>query len=391
MTLENQYINILKKNQRTTNGFRYTVPSSSIYPNQWLWDSCFHAIIYLSFGEFDYAKDEIRALLHAQWKNGMIPHVIYWNGHHDKLNWGTENDTSSLTQPPMLAYAVEQIYYATKDINYIQEVFDSLDRYYRWLQNERGNEYLISIVHPWESGLDDFGSWDSVYGVTNPTKKILFKKKQEILTEYVKNDIDSEKFLKTNIFNVRSVLFNAVYLKNLRSMLKLAKIIKSDKQNYYSKLIPKVEASFKKNHLHKSGLYASLYDGNIFVNNIENASIFLPLFCKIMTQTEAQTLINNFLINKEKFWSKFPIPTTSMKSKIFDPDRYWRGSTWININWFIYKGLKEYGFNDIAEELKNRTFALINKSGFYEYFNPLSGKGNGASNFCWSGLIFDMD
>lgn len=142
MKLKKQYLSILRSNQRTGGGYRYTVPSSPVYPNQWLWDSCFHAIIYLSFDEFDYAKDEIRALLHGQWENGMIPHVIYWNVHHDKIDWGTTKDTSSLTQPPMVAYAVEQIYSATQDKNYVREVFDSLDRYYRWLQEERGSEYL---------------------------------------------------------------------------------------------------------------------------------------------------------------------------------------------------------------------------------------------------------
>ena len=215
MNLKDKYISIIKSNQRTIEGFRYTVPSSSSYPNQWLWDSCFHAIIYLSFGEFDYAKDEIKALLHGQWENGMIPHVIYWKGHHDNLYWGTTKDTSSLTQPPMIAYAVERIHFVTRDKDYVREVFDSLDRYYRWLQEERGSDFLVTIIHPWESGLDDFGSWDTVYGIDNPTKDILFKKKLEILTEYIKRGNNTKEFIKTNIFTVKSVLFNAIYLKNL--------------------------------------------------------------------------------------------------------------------------------------------------------------------------------
>ncbi len=391
MDQKNQYRLIVESNQRTKKGFRYTVPSSSVYPNQWLWDSCFHAIIYLSLNETDYAKDEVRALLHGQWGNGMIPHVIYWDGHHDKLDWGTVKDTSSLTQPPMVAYAVERIYSATKDKTYVKEVFDSLDRYYRWLQEERGLDSLITIIHPWESGLDDFGSWDSVYGVDNPTKEVLFRKKRGILIEYVKHGTNSKEFIKTNIFNVRSVLFNAVYLKNLRSTLSLAKIINSDKEKYYAELIPKVESSFRKNHLHESGLYASLYNENIFVSSIENVSIFLPLFCGVLTKSEARTLVEVHLLNEEKYWSKFPIPTMSMESDIFDPDRYWRGSTWININWFVYKGLRDYGFHDVAEELRRRSIASIEESGFHEYFNPLSGKGSGPNDFCWSGLIFDMD
>jgi len=79
-----------------------------------------------------------------------------------------------------------------------------------------------------------------------------------------------------------------------------------------------------------------------------------------------------------------------MNNDNFQPNRYWRGSTWINMNWFIYKGLRNYGFDDIANELKSKTMEMIEKSGFYEYYNPINGKGLGAKDFIWSGLIFDM-
>ena len=72
MNLKNKFISIIKSNQRTTRGFRYTIPAPLFYPNQWLWDSCFHSIIYLALNKINYAKDEIRALLSAQWKNGLV-------------------------------------------------------------------------------------------------------------------------------------------------------------------------------------------------------------------------------------------------------------------------------------------------------------------------------
>ena len=33
---------------------------------------------------------------------------------------------------------------------------------------------------------------------------------------------------------------------------------------------------------------------------------------------------------------------------------------------------------------------LIEKSGFREYYNPNTGKGYGAMDFTWSGLVVDM-
>src|SRR5688500_5419386 len=54
----------------------FTKPGPHQYPHQWNWDS---ALIALGFSHFDLprAQSEIRALLSGQWKDGMLPHVVY--------------------------------------------------------------------------------------------------------------------------------------------------------------------------------------------------------------------------------------------------------------------------------------------------------------------------
>lgn len=66
------------------------------------------------------------------------------------------------------------------------------------------------------------------------------------------------------------------------------------------------------------------------------------------------------------------------------------GPTWIGVNWFVYKGLVNYGFNDIAERVKDSSLKLIKRSGFREYYHPHTGEGLGAPNFTWGGLVLDM-
>ena len=61
MDIETQACEVLLGNRRTTGGYQYTVPSNAAYPYQWLWDSCFHAIVLSSF-EPDAAKAELRSL-----------------------------------------------------------------------------------------------------------------------------------------------------------------------------------------------------------------------------------------------------------------------------------------------------------------------------------------
>ena len=82
MDLELEARKVLQENRRETNGFRYTVPSPSTYPYQWLWDSCFHAIVLSSYDP-DFAKAEMHSLMSKQFENGMVPHMIFAPGSHD--------------------------------------------------------------------------------------------------------------------------------------------------------------------------------------------------------------------------------------------------------------------------------------------------------------------
>jgi glycogen debranching enzyme len=390
MDLKRKYLTLLKANQHISRGFRYTVPSSTVYPYQWLWDSCFHAIIYTHF-DIDYAKDEIRSILNGQWKKGMIPHMIYWRKTKKyKLDWRVKNNTSSITQPPMIAYAVETIYNKTYDIEFVHDVLDKLHLYYQWIHKERSNSYIPIIIHPWESGQDDSILWDEIYKLDNPSKDTLAKKKLEILNEYIKTGLNAKKFALKNKFNVKCLLFDSVYLRNLKSMLTLSKVAKSKHYKYYKSLIPQVEKYFKKRLYNKEKkIFSSVYNNNTFISPPENSSMFLPLFAQAVTKKQTNRLIKD-LLNEDKFWLRYPVPTIPAENINFQPNRYWRGSTWININWFIIKGLKNYGYDMIANNLKKKTIDMVKKSGFCEYYNPITGKGLGPNDFTWSGLIFDM-
>ncbi|MCK5139352.1 MAG: glycoside hydrolase, partial [Thermodesulfovibrionia bacterium] len=54
----------------------YTIPSLSLYPHQWNWDSGFIAIGYSHFNT-DRALREVKNLFDAQWKNGMLPQIVF--------------------------------------------------------------------------------------------------------------------------------------------------------------------------------------------------------------------------------------------------------------------------------------------------------------------------
>jgi glycogen debranching enzyme len=97
------------------------------------------------------------------------------------------------------------------------------------------------------------------------------------------------------------------------------------------------------------------------------------------------------LLNPEEFWTPHPLPTVAKNEIMFNPNGFWRGPTWIATNWFIYHGLLNYGFSDIANELKTTCVNLIEKSGFREQYHPETGEGYGAQEFTWGTLVVDME
>ena len=64
---------------------------------------------------------------------------------------------------------------------------------------------------------------------------------------------------------------------------------------------------------------------------------------------------------------------------------------WINIDWFLMKGLEAYGYEEHAERLRRTIIELCRREGFHEYFDPTSGKGLGSILFSWSAaLLLDV-
>lgn len=397
MDIKQECRRIFLNNQRKVKNLQYTVPSPDTYPYQWLWDSCFHAIILTHFSVDD-AKKEILSLLSKQFENGLIPHIIFWGGKKNSvgINWG-KKDTSSITQPPMIAYAVMKILQADGDLSFVREVYPKLYHFYRYLLTERDphEKHLIGIMNPDESGEDNSPRFDTLLNLEpNHDFQTNFRRRIQLVDNNVRCNFDAP-FCMRNFFWVKDVPFNCIMVKNLQVLSSLAeKLELSEDEEYFRKKAREISSAMKK-MMTADKLYWSLYGTKYRKIKIKTWAIFAPLFAKILDYQEAKELVDKHLLNKTSFWTKYPVPTTSLQEPAFDSRDIpgglnWRGPVWIGTNWFIYKGLMNYGFNDLAKQIKESSIALIEKSGFREYFDPTTGEGFGAKDFTWGGLIIDM-
>jgi hypothetical protein len=136
----------------------FTVPHPDVYPWRWLWDSCFHALVWLELGD-ERALEELRAVFRWQHADGFVPHIGYEGGSAHHSLWG-RGDASTITQPPMYGHVVAALGEAGLDVP--AEMVERAAAGIGWvLRHRRRGEDRVVIVHPWESGCDDSPHWDA--------------------------------------------------------------------------------------------------------------------------------------------------------------------------------------------------------------------------------------
>lgn len=391
--LKDECEKVLEENTVQYGEITFTKPAKGHYDYLWLWDSCFHAIVW-SYFDPGRAEKELDAIFAKQLPNGMLAHMVCFDEEEAKKPYRSPNGgvfrlwnefgTSNMTQPPVIGSALWRIYEITKNEKILSKNFERTIRYYRALKKERDpdNDGLISIIHPWESGWDNSPRWDKVYGIENPTVELLNDLKLKLINEYWENGWDARKAS----FSVESADFNAIYARSLNDLAKIAEVLKREEKEELLRMAEICEAAIERTLWKKDGYY-DIYGEDEKIIRVKTPAIFFPLYTGIPGKERAYVLREVY----QEFEVPYPIPSLCPAEPLFDPNSYGgRGSTWININWFLYQGFKSYGFKEEAKELLESALKLVEQEGFREYYNPYTGAGLGARNFSWSTLVLDM-
>ncbi len=402
-----QIVKLMEVNRRTHDGLTYTLPSPLLYPFQWLWDSCFHAIIY-SYFDTDAAEAELNAVCSRPLPSGMLPHIIYhrppdptapaqWGREErgDVIDnaWGTVG-TSSITQPCIIALAIRRVYEVTRNKEWLLRLYPIVRAHFDYLENERAStEYspLLIIVNPDESGEDNSPRFDSTLGL--PPQHVAgthLDSRIHLIRAYAQCNFQVNGCM-TDHFSIIDVPFNILYAEDLLHLAALATYLGDTKQaERWIRQSQAVKVALRK-HLWKDWYFKSLDTRTGEHIEVATWSHFMPLYGGLLSESEAHDLVTYDLEDSTMFRTKFGLPTTAQNESSYDPvDGFWRGPIWHAPHWFLYHGLKRYGYTKKAEEIKDASMRLIEQSDFYEQYNPHTGEGYGAKNFTWGGLVIDM-
>ncbi len=409
----------------------WTVPAGRLYPHQWLWDSCFIAIG-LRHIDIERAQTELRSLLRGQWANGMLPNIVFTGeaARRETNLWRSwvnpyapaDVNTSGVTQPPMLAEAVLKIGQLLKPPerrSWYKEMLPALISYHEWLYADRDphQEGLILLLHPYESGLDNSPPWISELRKHSMPWwiSVIERLKLDIAVNFVRTDTkhvspgqrmsnveamaywaavrrlrrkayNSEALISRSLFAVEDLAFNSIFIRANNCLRVIAKTAGRQLPETLADSMSRTEKALEQLWDEESGLYFS----RSFVSHklVQEPTIacLLPLYSGGISRNRAQQLVG-LLKRRSMFQASWPVPSVPLSSPYFSPFKYWQGPSWVNTNWLIIEGLKNYGFTAEAKSLQDKTVKLIAKNGFYEYFNPLTGEPAGAPNFSWTAAL----
>lgn len=409
--LKEKALDTLKKNDRG----EFSVPTHGLYPVQFNWDSAFAALGYCLLNP-SRAWKELELLTEAQWEDGMIPHIVF-RGQHDGYFpgpdvWSTPYSpaTSGITQPPVLATVVRYLieHDRTLETNRITTVIQRIFDWHCWFMKNRldPDTQAIRIVHPWESGRDNLVDWDRAMQrvplamLGNYQRRDLEhvdadqRPKKEEYDRYlsiVKHGVDlqwnQEKMGQTSPFLMVDPGMTAILLRANRD---LNHLLQTYGMLEASETILGFVNTLEKgwNNLWNSKMQAvTAYDPieQKLCDGISSASLLAP-YAGIEDERMLRSTMDHFDRISTKV--QFMVPSYDPDHPEFDSDRYWRGPVWLIINSLIGKGFQGIGENKRAEMIRKDSLELVQKSGFAEYFSPMSGTGLGGNDFTWTAAVF---
>ena len=411
--LDEQARSILKKNDR--GGF--TIPTARLYPFQWNWDSAFIALGIATMDN-ERAWQELEMLVEGQAMDGMIPSIIFRNDDDDYFPgprvWQTNNgqiNGTGISQPPVLASVVKKLAQSQghEGLERARRLFPAMLKWHQWWHEYRTPEGLdvVCTVHPWETGRDNCPDWK--IGLQN-------MQTDPDLEPYQRRDIqhanpaerpsqeEYDKYISIVKFGRdhgwdQKVLTNQgpflmadpgiffILLRADRDLLWLAEQCGySSEEEKIKGWITTAEDSA---HLFWNEEYGAFCAWDVrtggFSRGFSNASA-LCFYAGIGTKEQRNRTITHI----ERIAAQTQYGQSSWDPDVpsFESQRYWCGPLWCQMNYMIAQGLAEQSYDDLAEKMRIDLRQVVELSGFYECFDPLSGAGCIGRDFSWTAALW---
>lgn len=356
----------------------YTVPNDAVYPFQWLWDSCFHSIVWAELGRPDRAHRELAHLFRMQASDGFVPHVDYeWSPSHHADFWGREG-ASSITQPPMFGHAVTELSRRGVDVD---DLLEPATLGLRFLLEHRARvDGLVALCHPWESGGDDCPRWDD-WCPGGWSKDRWFTVKGELLRGLVGSAVGSP--VANRDFVVGSCGFNALVAFNAMEL----STVTGDRS-----LVLAAEALLDRLATRWDAARATWVDtGDSAVGSgrVRTLDALLPVL--VERDPSRRDEVFSLLRDSTAFGGTCGPAGVHRDERAFAARTYWRGPAWPQLTYLFWVAARRHGRDEDAHAFADMLVRGAMSSGWAEYWDADDGTGLGAAPQSWAALAAVVD
>lgn len=326
-------------------------PSKLGYVGLWLWDNAMHSLAY-RHADPVLARNQIRAMLAHQLKNGMLPDAVFDEGIVASIDHPI---TGEVTKPPLLAWAALKLHETDPDLDFLQEIYVPLVRLNNWWlsMNDDDGDGLAQYNHPFSSGLDDSPLWDEGMPVESP-------------------DLNTYLCVQMGSLALMAELLNMDHEAAMWRR-RAAAIVQRMIDHFWDP---------------EAGLFWALKDHRPI--RVATPFNLYPLWTGQLPRDIVDRLLDH-LRSPDEFWGPFVLPTVARNDPKYDPEVMWRGPVWANINYFFIEALAQIGETTLADELRRRTLNLImSHDDMYEYYHAETGfpPSKAVNMFGWTAAVF---
>lgn len=416
----------------------WTEAAPDLYPHQWSWDTGFIAVglAHLDTGR---AAAELLSLFRHQWRTGKVPHIVfnpqappesYFPGPEHWISAGPFPDapepppyTSALCQPPTHAIGALRVWELARERSgkaveearrFLREIYPKLLRWHRYLLTYRDPEGsgLVTIYHPWESGMDNSPRWDAALAavevgdlpgyerqdlehVDDPSERPTDVEYARYLwlVEHIKEArCDEHELYATHPFRVKDVFASGILVAANDALLEITGIVgapeedreeisawaRAGREGLNRRWDPELELCTDYDLIRDRPLRARTVGG------------FAPLVAGGMSAERREAMLHaleseHFLGNRRL---KRPLPPSASPSEArFHPRSYWRGPMWPVISWLLWRSLRREGEVERAASLRRHALEQVADGGFAEYFEPFTGEPLGSGQQSWTAAV----
>jgi hypothetical protein len=348
--------------------------------------------------------------------DAYFPGAAFWQSSRRSRDAPREIETSGITQPPIHARVALEMHRHARDREsskaFLGWLYPRLAAQHAYLGRDRDPTGigLASIVHPWESGLDNSPVWDRDLAElevppgaippyqrhdlahANPADRPTndtYDRFVYLATRYRDSGYDDRMLTDTVPFTVADPLFNAIYLWSTHALAELAEIVGADQQPHRD-AADRIHTALVRHLWDPLEERFAAVDVRTMERGVEDTIVaFAPLLDPELPAHLRAAIVATM---KSKCFhaagpGAFVVPSFDLLGEGFDRRRYWRGPIWINTNWLLWSGLHQHGHDSETDDIVLSSVRLVEQSGFREYFDPIDGTGYGSDGFGWTAAL----